>query len=174
MRTLRQCESSELEDILKVINDGARAYAGVIPSDCLHTPYMSLADLQREIDREVAFWGVYDDAVLAGVMGLQHVQNVTLIRHAYVRTVYQGQGIGAMLLEHLRQLTPNPILIGAWADAAWAIHFYQRHGFHRVSSKEKDLLLATYWTVSPRQVQTSVVLVDDRWLARQTSLLPSS
>ena len=105
-------------------------------------------------------------------MGIQDVADVTLIRHAYVRTGSQGQGIGATLLTHLGQLTEKPTLIGGWADALPAVRFYQRHGFQLVSPAEKDRLLSIYWTVSPRQVETSVVLADRRWLNRTAAGKP--
>ncbi len=160
---IRTCASSDLESVLTVINDGARAYEGIIPTDCFHSPYMSREELSRGVAQGICFYVDEQAGEILGVMGIQHVADVTLIRHAYVRTGSQGQGIGASLLLHLRQLTTKPILIGARADAVWAIRFYQRHGFHLVSQSEKDRLLQTYWTVSPRQIQTSVVLADQQW-----------
>jgi GNAT superfamily N-acetyltransferase len=132
---------------------------------------MSREHLQHEIDSGVIFG--YEDAAqsgtLAAVMGIQHVQNpiqdVTLIRHAYVRTANQKQGIGALLLSHLRELTQRPILIGTWADASWAIRFYRRHGFRTISTEVKNRLLRRYWTIPDRQVETSVVLADERWVS---------
>ena len=114
------------------------------------------------------FWGYEDNGMLEGVMGLQHVQDVTLIRHAYVRSDSQKQGIGSQLLSHLRELTNDPVLIGTWADAVWAIRFYERHGFRMVSSEDKDRLLKKYWNIPERQVETSVVLADGMWRARNT------
>jgi GNAT superfamily N-acetyltransferase len=145
-----------------------RPYQGVIPADRLSSPYMSREHLQHEIDSGVIFYGNDDPAqppTLAGVMGIQDVLDVTLIRHAYVRTTHQKQGIGALLLAHLRQLTQRPILIGTWVDASWAIRFYQRHGFRIVSPEEKNRLLKRYWTVPGRQIETSVVLADERWIS---------
>jgi GNAT superfamily N-acetyltransferase len=130
----------------------------VIPADCWHEPYMPLADLQREIAAGVEFWGCEAAEGLVGVMGIQHVRDVDLIRHAYVRPDCQGRGIGSRLLEHLRRGTSRPILIGTWADAVWAIRFYERHGFQLVPPARKDALLREYWTITPRQVETSVVL----------------
>ena len=163
---IRACDSPDLEAVLTVINDGARAYDGVIPTDCFHSPYMSREELSRGIAQGIRFFVYERSTELLGVMGIQIVHDVTLIRHAYVRTSCQGQGIGASLLQHLRLLTTNPVLIGAWADASWAIRFYQHHGFQLVSSGEKDRLLRTYWTISPRQIQTSVVLADQQWRDR--------
>ena len=166
---IRTCASPDLEAVLTVINDSARAYEGVIPGDCFHSPYMSREELTEGIAEGIHFYLYEQAAEILGVMGIQHVQDVTLIRHAYVRTGSQGQGIGASLLQHLRQLTTKPILIGAWADASWAIRFYQRNGFRLVSPREADRLLLSYWTVSPRQIQTSVVLADQLWRDRTAS-----
>lgn len=167
---IRLCTATDFDQIHAIINDGAQAYQGVIPADRLSSPYMSREHLQREIHSGVIFYG-YEDTTqpntLAGVMGIQHVphaiQDVTLIRHAYVRTTHQKQGIGALLLSHLRELTQRPILIGTWADASWAIRFYQRHGFRTVSPEEKTRLLKRYWTIPDRQIETSVVLADAKW-----------
>jgi N-acetylglutamate synthase-like GNAT family acetyltransferase len=160
---IRQCEDSEFETIYAIINDAAQVYRGVIPADCWEEPYMSRDKLQHELDAGVVFWGYEEGGDLVGVMGIQHVQDVTLIRHAYVRLSKQNQGIGSKLLSTLRTLTTRPTLVGTWADAAWAIHFYEKHGFRLVSSQEKDRLLRTYWSISERQVETSVVLADERW-----------
>ena len=124
---------------------------------------MSREHLQHEIGAGVEFWGCEIGGELAGIMGVQAVQDVTLIRHAYVRGSSQKQGIGARLLEHLRTLTDRPVLIGTWADAAWAIRFYEKHGFRRVSPEEKERLLRRYWSIPERQVETSVVLADANW-----------
>jgi GNAT superfamily N-acetyltransferase len=168
---IRPCTPDDFGEILTIINDGARAYQGIIPNDRWNDPYMSREHLQHEIDSGVVFYGSYgsqDSAseTLAGVMGIQHIQDVTLIRHAYVRTTSQKQGIGAFLLSHLRELTDRPILIGTWSDARWAIRFYERHGFHIVDSVQKTHLLKKYWTVPDRQIETSVVLADTRWRDR--------
>ena len=96
-------------------------------------------------------------------MGIQQVQDVTLIRHAYVRTASQKQGIGGQLLTYLLERIEGPVLIGAWADAIWAIHFYEKHGFQRVSPQDKNQLLKKYWTVSEHQIETSVVLANQEW-----------
>jgi GNAT superfamily N-acetyltransferase len=141
-----------------IINRAAEAYRGVIPADCWHEPYMPPADLTREIKAGVSFWGYEDGGTLTGIMGIQDVKDVALIRHAYVLPEHQGQGIGAALLAHLRTLTSRRILIGTWAAATWAIRFYQRHGFTLTSDADKAALLRTYWTISDRQVETSVVL----------------
>ena len=146
--------------IYEIINDAAQAYNGVIPPDCWKEPYMSKDELRYEMDAGVAFWGYEEDGRLVGVMGIQHVQDVTLIRHAYVRTGQQHRGIGGQLLSYLRNQTVYPVLVGTWADAIWAIRFYEKHGFRLVSSEEKDRLLRKYWSIRERQIETSVVLAD--------------
>ena len=164
---IRLCHPHEIEEICAIINDGAQAYRGIIPADRWSEPYMPLEKLQHEIEDGVAFWGFEDAGILQGVMGLQSVRDVTLIRHAYVRTSMQGRGIGGMLLGHLQQLANGPLLVGTWADAVWAIRLYQRHGFALVDAVEKETLLRTYWTVPDRQIETSVVLADSRWRGAQ-------
>ena len=157
---IRRCNDRDFEPIWDIVNDGARAYKGIIPDDCWTDPYMSRQELQHEIDEGVVFWGYEETGTLAGVMGLQQVQDVTLIRHAYVRTSSQKRGIGAHLLAHLRKRAKGAVLIGTWADAVWAIRFYEKYGFHMVTAQEKDRLLKRYWTVSERQIDTSVVLTN--------------
>jgi len=165
---IRQCDASEVELIYSIINDAAEAYKGVIPGDRWKEPYMSKDELQHEIDQGVVFWGYEQDGELVGVMGIQHLQDVTLIRHAYVRTAKQNQGIGEKLLSSLRQQTIRPLLVGTWADALWAIRFYENYGFQLVSWEEKERLLRKYWSIPERQVATSVVLADQKWFdARQ-------
>lgn len=164
---IRLCVDEEFEAICEVVNDAARAYEGVIPADRWKEPYMPKEELRHEIDDGVVFWGYEEDNELIGVMGIQQVQDVTLIRHAYVRTARQNQGIGGKLLSRLRTLTERPILIGTWADAVWAIRFYEKHGFRRVSPEEKVRLLKKYWSIPERQVETSVVLAGPRWFEGQ-------
>ena len=160
---IRRCTSQDFDRIHAIINDGARAYKGIIPGDRWTEPYMSTHQLQHEIDEGVVFWGYQDNGQLSGVMGIQQLRDVTLIRHAYVLTTTQKRGIGTQLLSHLRELAPSPILIGTWADATWAIRFYQKHGFQLVSAGEKNQLLKKYWTIPDRQAETSVVLADATW-----------
>jgi N-acetylglutamate synthase-like GNAT family acetyltransferase len=157
---IRRCDQQDFEMIWAIIDDGSQAYKGVIPEDCWKEPYMPREELQQEMDAGVVFSGYEVNGALLGVMGLQEIQDVTLIRHAYVRTSNQKQGIGSHLLSRLRGSAKGPVLIGTWADAAWAIRFYQRHGFRIVGLEEKDRLLRRYWTVSDRQRETSVVLAD--------------
>jgi N-acetylglutamate synthase-like GNAT family acetyltransferase len=160
---IRRCDDRDFESVRAIINDGAQAYKGIIPADRWTEPYMSREKLRHEIQQGVAFWGYEEAGTLAAVMGLQQVQDVTLIRHAYVRTSSQKQGLGGRLLSHLRTLTSGPVLIGTWADAAWTIHFYQKDGFQIVDPQEKVRLLKKYWTVPGRQIATSVVLADLKW-----------
>jgi GNAT superfamily N-acetyltransferase len=160
---IRRCDERDFEVIWAIINDGAQAYKGIIPADRWTEPYMSRAKLQHEIDEGVMFCGYEEAGTLAGVMGIQQVQDVTLIRHAYVRTGSQKRGIGAQLLAHLREMANGPVLIGTWTDAGWAIRFYKRHGFQLVGSEEKNRLLKRYWSISERQAETSVVLAEAAW-----------
>jgi len=160
---IRRCDDRDFELIWTTINDGAQAYKGTIPADRWTEPYMSREKLQNEIDEGVVFWGYEEAGALVGVMGIQQIQDVTLVRHAYVRTSSQKRGIGGHLLSHLRELAIGPMLIGTWAAAVWAIHFYERHGFQMVSPQEKDRLLKRYWTIPERQIDTSVVLADRKW-----------
>jgi N-acetylglutamate synthase-like GNAT family acetyltransferase len=164
---IRRCDDCDFGLIWAIINDGAQAYKGIIPSDRWTEPYMSREKLQHEIDEGVVFWGYDETGTLMGVMGLQQVQDVTLIRHAYVRTSSQKRGIGAHLLSHLRELANRPVLIGTWAHAVWAIRFYERHGFQMVGLEEKDRLLKKYWATPERQIETSAVLADSTWRGTQ-------
>ncbi|MGA8408753.1 MAG: GNAT family N-acetyltransferase [Candidatus Acidiferrales bacterium] len=164
---IRRCQPQDFEQIWAIINDGAHAYKGIIPADRWTEPYMSREKLQHEINDGVVFWGD-DSGTLAGVMGIQDVQDVTLIRHAYVRTGSQKRGIGGRLLSHLLGLSSRPILIGTWAAAVWAIRFYEAHGFKMVSPEEIDRLLKKYWEIPERQIETSVVLADAQWRKTQS------
>ena len=160
---IRRCDERALELIWAIINDGAQAYKGIIPADRWTEPYMSKEKLQHEIEDGVVFWGYEEAGTLVGVMGIQPVQDVTLIRHAYVRGSSQKRGIGAQLLSHLREMAIGPVLIGTWADAVWAIRFYERNGFQMVGPEEKNRLLRKYWSIPERQIETSVVLADSMW-----------
>lgn len=145
--------------MLEIVNAAAEAYRGVIPADRWREPYMDAAELDREIASGVVFWGVEDpQGELVGVMGIQAVGDVDLIRHAYVRPEHQGRGIGRALLEHLVARAERPLLVGTWAAAEWAIRFYERNGFQTVGEAEKNRLLRAYWSIPERQVETSVVL----------------
>lgn len=153
---IRQCQPQDIESVYTVINDAAKAYQGVIPPDCYHEPYMPIDELSREM-RQMSFFGWQDKKQLVGVIGFQRVKDVTLIRHAYVVTSRQRQGIGSQLLNYLRKLSETRrLLVGTWADARWAIEFYQKHGFRLLPDKDK--LLRTYWRIPDRQIEVSVVL----------------
>jgi GNAT superfamily N-acetyltransferase len=158
MGSIRPCRDDERRAILAIVNSAAEAYRGVIPADRWHEPYMPSHELDHELAAGVVFWGYEVDAELVGIMGIQPVADVDLIRHAYVSPSSQGQGIGAALLDHLARSTTRPTLVGTWAAADWAIRFYRRHGFELVSPDRKTELLKTYWTIPERQIATSVVL----------------
>jgi len=158
--SIRLCRDDERAAILAIVNAAAEAYRGVIPEDCWHEPYMPAQELEGEIAAGVAFWGYEADGALVGVMGIQPVRDVDLIRHAYVLPAHQRHGIGAALLQHLRRRSARRMLIGTWAAAEWAIRFYRRHGFELVSPERKTALLKQYWAVPDRQIEASVVLSD--------------
>ena len=158
---IRLCKDTDFDAIVEIINDGAQAYRGAIPADRWKDPYMPEQELRHELAGGVVFWGFEENGELVGVMGIQDVADVTLIRHAYVRTVNRGRGIGAALLLHLRSLATKPILIGTWKAATWAIRFYQKHGFRLVAEDEKNRLLKKYWSIPQRQIETSVVLAEE-------------
>ncbi|OPX34631.1 MAG: GNAT family N-acetyltransferase [Desulfobacteraceae bacterium 4484_190.1] len=162
---IRQCDNNDFAVIYTIINDAAQVYKGTIPEDCWKTPYMSKEELAHEIAEGIIFWGYEEGGNLIGVMGSQPVQDVVLIRHAYVRTNRQNQGLGSRMLSELLSQINRPVLIGTWADAFWAIRFYKKHGFQLVRPKEKDRLLRKYWSIPERQIETSVVLADQRWFS---------
>jgi len=150
---------SELDSMLNVINDAAQAYKGVIPEDRWKEPYISAEELKKEIESGVEFYGCIENGALVAVMGIQLVNDVTLIRHAYVLTDHQRRGIGEKLLKHLVRLArTSEVLVGTWEAAYWAVRFYEQHGFTLVSKEEKDRLLRKYWNIPERQIETSVVL----------------
>jgi GNAT superfamily N-acetyltransferase len=164
---IRRSTDADLAAILAIVNDAAQAYRGHIPADRWHEPYMPEDELRHEIDAGVVFWGWEQDGELVGVMGLQDVADVTLIRHAYVATAARRQGIGGKLLQFLLERTARPVLIGTWAAASWAIRFYEKHGFQVVPPAEKERLLRRYWRIPDRQIETSVVLAGPSWQARE-------
>ena len=160
---IRKCLDNDFEVICEIINDAAQAYKGVIPADRWHEPYMPQDQLQREIAAGVSFWGVEENCQLIGVMGIQDKGEVTLIRHAYVRSLLRSRGTGSQLLRFLESMTEKPILIGTWAGATWAVAFYQKNGYRLVSTDEKNHLLKKYWSIPERQIETSVVLAGGKW-----------
>jgi GNAT superfamily N-acetyltransferase len=163
------CKHDDFDLMFRVINDAAQAYRGAIPADCWHDPYMSREYLEKEISRGVVFYGCSENGGLSGVMGIQDVQDVTLIRHAYVLTEFQRTGIGGKLLAFLVKQTDRPVLMGTWKAATWAIRFYQKHGLTLVDEDTKNRLLKKYWIISDRQIETSVVLADGKWISENIS-----
>lgn len=164
MMVIRLSVEADVAAMLATINDAARAYRGVIPVDRWHEPYMSRDDLEREIAEGVVFWVAEQEGRLSGVMGIQDKGDVALVRHAYVAPNTQRTGLGTRLLRHVEGLVDKPILIGTWAAASWAIEFYRRNGFTVIPSGHKDHLLRTYWSIPARQIETSVVLANGRWI----------
>jgi GNAT superfamily N-acetyltransferase len=153
---IRKCVAKDTKTIYLIVNDAAKAYEGVIPSDCYHQPYMSMEELKWEMKR-MDFFGWEEGGELVGVMGLESIKGVSLIRHAYVLSQWQKRGIGTRLLNYIMLWVTTPrLLVGTWADARWAVQFYQKHGFSLLA--DKDELLKTYWVVPQRQIETSVVL----------------
>jgi N-acetylglutamate synthase-like GNAT family acetyltransferase len=165
-----QSKQEDFKEIFTIINDGASAYKGIIPADRWHEPYMTEDELKIQINEGVQFWCYKEDEEMLGVMGIQYKGDVTLIRHAYVRTKKRNKGVGGKLLLHLASITTTPVLIGTWADAKWAIDFYQKHGFCLVSASEKERLLRKYWTIPERQIKTSVVLASTDWKGEHTNV----
>ena len=157
---IRPCHDLERPRILEIVNRAAEAYRDVIPSDRWQEPYMPPEELDQELSAGVRFWGYEADGSLVGVMGIQRVRDVSLIRHAYVLPVSQGRGVGGALLEHLQRLGGQRMLVGTWAAAEWAIRFYRRHGFQLVAPERTAALLRAYWTIPEQQIATSVVLAN--------------
>jgi GNAT superfamily N-acetyltransferase len=157
---VRDCRIADRDRILEIVNAAAEAYRGVIPDDCWHKPYMPASELDHEIATGVSFRGYDVDGSLIGVMGIQPVDDVDLIRHAYVMPGSQGRGVGTALLKTLRLRSTRPMLVGTWAAADWAIGFYRRHGFELVGNRRSASLLKRYWAVPDRQIATSVVLAN--------------
>ena len=160
---IRRSVDADVPAMVAIVNDAARAYRGVIPDDRWHEPYMPREELEKEIAAGVVFWVAEEDGRVTGMMGIQDKGDVALVRHAYVASGTQRSGVGTRLLRHVEALVDTPILIGTWAAASWAIQFYERNGFAVVSGDEKDRLLRTYWSIPPRQIETSVVLANARW-----------
>ncbi len=168
---IRQYDPQDMPALYRIINDAAMAYKGVIPADRWHEPYMPMDELKNEIAAGVDFLVFEDDTrEILGVMGIQPVKDVNLIRHAYVMTKQRRGGIGTALLLELLKRASTGILIGTWKDATWAVSFYEKNGFVRVSEEDKNKLLKKYWNIPRRQIETSVVLADRRWLRENSPL----
>jgi N-acetylglutamate synthase-like GNAT family acetyltransferase len=161
---IRRSRDADLDAILAIVNDAAQAYRGVIPADRWHEPYMPREELLKEIEDGVAFWVAEEGGRLAGAMGIQNRGDVALVRHAYVTPSTQRKGVGTQLLRHVAGQAGEPVLIGTWAAATWAIKFYLRNGYTLVAGQQKDALLRKYWSIPERQIETSVVLADARWM----------
>lgn len=166
---IRKNREDELGAMLAIINAAAQAYKGVIPADRWHEPYMPHDELVQEIAAGIRFWVAEESGRMTGVMGIQDKGEVALVRHAYVAPAEQRKGIGASLLKHVQGLADKPILIGTWRDATWAIDFYRRNGFTLVTDRDKDVLLRRFWSIPARQIETSVVLADQRWVQSEGS-----
>lgn len=160
---IREATDEDFEEIFDIINAAARAYEGVIPPDQWHEPYMTGEELRAQIEDGVRFSCYVDGDEIVGVMGIQDRADVQLIRHAYVRTEQRNRGVGTLLLRELIKDSTKPILIGTWKAADWAIRFYEKNGFRLAGEDEKNRLLNKYWSISARQVETSVVLVDGKY-----------
>lgn len=155
---IRKYTESDINTIHEIINDASVAYKGIIPADRWKEPYMPMDELKHEITDGVVFYCYEEDGEIIGVMGIQDVLDVKLIRHAYVRTCKRKGGIGTKLLHFLTENQEKQILIGTWKDAKWAIDFYLKNGFREVTEEEKNILLKKYWNIPERQVETSTVL----------------
>jgi GNAT superfamily N-acetyltransferase len=156
---IRAVTSSQFDEVLNVINNAAQAYNGIIPRDRWKEPYMAAEELREEIQSGVQFYAWQENNAVVAVMGIQQVNDVTLIRHAYVLTTHQRRGIGAKLLTYLLSKAQTAtVLVGTWQAAYWAVNFYEKHGFRLVSTREKEMLLRKYWNIPERQIETSVVL----------------
>ena len=155
---IRRCGKEQISIMCAIVNEAAEAYEGKIPADRYHQPYMTEQELEEEIEKGVVFYGAENDGQLVAIMGIQDRGTVELIRHAYTNPRMQGRGLGSSLLSHLLSLAKKPLLVGTWKGATWAIRFYEKHGFSRVTDLEKDRLLREYWNIPARQVETSVVL----------------
>jgi GNAT superfamily N-acetyltransferase len=167
---IRKCSPSEFNTIYDIINNAAQAYKGIIPEDRWHEPYMTREELENEIQNGILFWGFEEAGRILGVMGIQDKGEVTLIRHSYVLTEFQRRGIGTRLLRRLESITHKPILIGTWAHAWWAVSFYRKNGFTLLPHEQRDQVLRTYWSIPERQVETSVVLADRKWMKTQAGI----
>ena len=150
---------SDIFKILHVINDASLRYKGAIPDNCWREPYMSAQELIDEFNNEVRMFGYHKNDKLVGVIGVQEVKDVTLIRHAYTLSSYQSKGVGSALLEYLLKKNQNTrLLVGTWRNATWAIRFYEKFGFILHAKEQSTLLLKKYWKIASKQIENSVVL----------------
>ena len=150
---------SDSSKILYVINDAAVRYKGIIPDNCWHEPYMSEQELVDEFTDGVRMFGYNRNNKLIGVIGIQEIKDVILIRHAYTLTSYQGKGAGSALLKYLLRRNQNSrLLVGTWQKATWAIRFYEKFGFILHTKNQATQLLKKYWKIPSQQIENSVVL----------------
>ena len=156
---IRKYSKIDSSKIIHIINDAAKKYKGIIPDDCWHEPYMSEQELIDEFNDEVRMYGYHDNNKLIGVIGIQEVQDIILIRHAYTLTSYQNKGTGSSMLEYLLKKSQNSrLLVGTWKNATWAIRFYEKFGFVVHAKEQSTLLLKKYWKIPSKQIKNSVVL----------------
>ena len=156
---IREYKKSDSSQIIHVINDAATRYKGIIPDSCWHEPYMLEQELIDEFKDGVHMYGYHHNNKLNGVIGIQEVEDVILIRHAYTLTSYQGKGAGSKLLKYLLKKNHNSrLLVGTWRDATWAIRFYEKFGFILHARKQSTLLLKKYWKIPSQQIKNSIVL----------------
>ena len=156
---INEYTTNDIPEILDVINDASLRYKSVIPDDCWSEPYMSVQELNDEFNNEVRMFGCHHNNKLIGVIGIQEVKDVILIRHAYTLTSYQNKGTGSALLEYLLKKNQNSrLLVGTWRNAKWAIRFYEKFGFILHAKEQSTLLLKKYWKISSKQIKNSVVL----------------
>ena len=156
---ISEYKKNDTPKILHVINDASLRYKGIIPDNCWHEPYMSEQELIDEFSDGVHMFGFQHNNKLIGVIGIQKVKDVILIRHAYTLTSYQGKGTGGALLEHLLKTNQNSrLLVGTWRNAIWAIRFYKKFDFILHAKEQSTLLLKKYWKIPSKQIKNSVVL----------------
>ena len=156
---ISEYKKTDTSKILHIINDASLKYKGVIPEDCWKEPYMSEQELIDEFNDGVRIYGYNHNNELIGVIGIQEVKDVVLIRHAYTLSSFQGKGAGSALLKYLLKKNLNSrLLVGTWKDATWAIRFYEKFGFILHAKEEKTLLLKKYWKIPSKQIENSVVL----------------
>ena len=156
---ISEYKKTDTSKILHIINDASLKYKGVIPDDCWSEPYMSEQELISEFNDGVRIYGYHHNNILIGVIGIQEVKDVILIRHAYTLSLYQGKGIGGALLEYLLKKNRSArLLVGTWKNASWAIKFYKKFDFILHTKEETTLLLKKYWNIPTKQIENSVVL----------------
>ena len=156
---ITELSKNDSSKILYVVNDAAIKYKNNIPDDCWHEPYMPEEELLNEFENGVQMFGYIDNNELIGVIGIQEIKDVVLIRHAYTLTAHQGKGKGSTLLEHLLNKNQNSrLLVGTWLDAKWAIKFYEKFGFILHTKEDSASLLEKYWNIPPNQIANSIVL----------------